>query len=298
MADAFRRYFPPTVSCKPDQRQRAKISDHSGPSGTSLPSSGSSAGQIPTLMRKPSKRSDQRSSGQSQSSSRQFCIQLSRRAWKHWSSPDRHGWRQRRRHTFPSMMGTCRLMAWPHFGPALAMGTLLLVLDLIGTFVFAPLLRLAQRQRCRLSRAPTRACSLQAPVRSGATPLVYTSPSLMETYVAYAAASQAWAATINVSTPVSESRMDDRREVRAVISRKSTDPAVLLRLRVRVRIRSADKPEDGRNVPFGSERSEVLARRRRPGFAAHGRQGNTRKASTTRSLASRSFTSVDSGPAA
>src|SRR5689334_22934564 len=60
--------------------------------------------------------------------------------------------------------------------------------------------------------------------------------------------------------------MDDRSEEWAVIRWKCTDRAVPLCLRVHIAIHSPYEPEDRRNMPLGSERSEVLARHRRLGL--------------------------------
>src|SRR5262249_50031959 len=54
--------------------------------------------------------------------------------------------------------------------------------------------------------------------------------------------------------------MDNRREQRAMVDWELIEPPRLLGFRVRVWIGSADKPEHGWRVPFGSERSKVLAR--------------------------------------
>src|SRR5271170_1055851 len=56
--------------------------------------------------------------------------------------------------------------------------------------------------------------------------------------------------------------MDYRREQRAMVYWEFIQPTRLLSFRVRVWIGSANEPEHGWRVPFGSERSEVLACRR------------------------------------
>src|SRR5271163_2782919 len=61
-------------------------------------------------------------------------------------------------------------------------------------------------------------------------------------------------------------RVDNRREQWAVVDRKLVDSARFLGFRVDIGIGAAHKPKYGRNVPFGSERSEVLARRRWAGL--------------------------------
>src|SRR6516225_3553425 len=53
--------------------------------------------------------------------------------------------------------------------------------------------------------------------------------------------------------------MNKRCEQRTVVDRNLVDSACLLGLRVSVGICAADKPEDGGDVPLGSERPEVLA---------------------------------------
>src|SRR6516225_8869856 len=53
--------------------------------------------------------------------------------------------------------------------------------------------------------------------------------------------------------------MNKRCEQRTVVDRNLVDSACLLGLRVSVGICAADKPENGGNVPLGSERPEILA---------------------------------------
>ena len=60
--------------------------------------------------------------------------------------------------------------------------------------------------------------------------------------------------------------MNNRREERAVVDREFIEPTRFLGFRVNLGIGAAHKPKHGGKVPFGSERSEVLARRRWPGL--------------------------------
>src|SRR5690348_4809374 len=64
-----------------------------------------------------------------------------------------------------------------------------------------------------------------------------------------------------------ECRMDDRQKARIVIRRNLVEPACSFGLRVRLGIGPADEPEHRGHAPFGAERSEILARRCRPGLA-------------------------------
>src|SRR5579864_4284038 len=60
--------------------------------------------------------------------------------------------------------------------------------------------------------------------------------------------------------------MNYRSEARVVIRWDVANLALLLRVRVDVAIGAADKPENRRRAPFGSERSEILAGRCRAGL--------------------------------
>src|SRR6516162_6456935 len=61
--------------------------------------------------------------------------------------------------------------------------------------------------------------------------------------------------------------MDNRGKARALIGRDLVEPARLLGFRVAVGVGAADKPEHGGRVPLRTERSKVLAGRRRSGLA-------------------------------
>src|SRR5580704_19125816 len=53
--------------------------------------------------------------------------------------------------------------------------------------------------------------------------------------------------------------MENGCEFWAVVHRKLVEPVCFFRLRIGLRICAAHKPENRGNVPFGSERSEILA---------------------------------------
>jgi hypothetical protein len=60
--------------------------------------------------------------------------------------------------------------------------------------------------------------------------------------------------------------MDNRREQRTVVHREFIESTGFLGYFVDIGVGATHEPKDGGNVPFGPERSEVLARRRRPGL--------------------------------
>src|SRR5437868_2924489 len=60
--------------------------------------------------------------------------------------------------------------------------------------------------------------------------------------------------------------MDDREKARVVVGRNLVESPCRLGLRVAVGVGAADEPEHRRDMPFGAERPEILARRRRPGL--------------------------------